>query len=73
MIKINSNILERVKYILSNYGEHIHNDKQLVLLYWKIIDGVDMDKTSISTKDYLNKATPEKYILNTKMLLESIE
>lgn len=62
-------LISNVKYILEEYGEHIKNDKQLVLLFWQQIDGVEMDKESISTVDFLT-ATSESDIIATKNLLD---
>lgn len=63
-------ILNNVKYIINQYEDYIKNDKQLVLLYWQKIDGVEMDKKSISTTDFLNKATKESDILSARLMLE---
>ncbi|PAV30328.1 hypothetical protein CIL05_07610 [Virgibacillus profundi] len=70
---MNNNILTNVKYILDNYGEHITNDKQLILMYWKIIDEVEISKTFISTVDFLNLSTNVADILSGKILLEIME
>lgn len=60
---------ENVRYLLDNYGEHINNDKKLILLYWQLIDNVEMDKETISTVDYLNLATNPTYIIDAKEML----
>lgn len=66
-------ILENVRTILDRYGHHIKNNKQLILLYWQRIDGVEMDKRSISTTDFLSKATNPEDIINAMTLIEIIE
>lgn len=69
--KTKSSILtEGVKHMLEKYGDYIKSDKHLVLLYWQQIDGVEMDKQSISTTDFLNMATSESDIIATKSLLD---
>lgn len=59
--------------LLEEYGDHIKTDKHLVLLYWQKIDNVEMSKESLSTVDFLDKATPESDIISTKNLLDTIE
>ena len=66
-------IINNVEYILEQYGKHIKNDKQLILLYWQKIDNVEMDKETISTKDFMNKATNSVDIVNAKCMLELME
>lgn len=70
---MNNNVLHNVKYILDNYGEHIKNDKQLILMFWKVIDKVEMDKESISTVDFIKHSTDVTEILSSKILLEIME
>lgn len=65
-----NSIMSNVRHIYSEYKNYIKNDRQLLLLYWQQIDGVEMDKTSISTADFLNKATRESDILSAKIMLE---
>ncbi len=61
---------ENVRYLLDNYGEHIKSDRHLILLYWQLIDNVEMDKETISTVDFLNKkATNPTYIIDAKEML----
>lgn len=64
-------LISNVENILSKYRNRIRNEKQLVLLYWQLIDGVEMDKQVISTPCFLEKATPYSDIINTKILIES--
>ena len=70
---MNNNVLDNVKYILDKYSKHIRTDKQLLLLYWQQIDGVEMDKQAISTPDFLHKATNANDILSAKLMLDILE
>lgn len=68
-----SDILNNIDKLIKNYGDKIHNDKQFLLAYWRIIDNVEMDKNSISTKSFLNSATCARKILNAKTMHEIIK
>lgn len=68
----NNTLMNNVIYIMDSYAEHIKNDKQLVLLYWQFIDGVEMDKEIISTVDFLKKSTRESDIISTKLMIEAV-
>lgn len=66
-------ILDNIRELYSTYGkQNITTDKRLLLLYWRDIDGVEMDKEHFSTSDWLNKATDPITILNGKMLIQAI-
>jgi hypothetical protein len=62
-------IINNVEYILEQYGKHIKNDRQLILLYWQKIDNVEMDKETISTKDFMSRASNPVDIVNAKVML----
>ncbi|MGG0308251.1 hypothetical protein ABEY43_06005 [Priestia megaterium] len=66
-------VVKNVEYILEKYGSRISSDKHLLLTYWKLVDKVEMDKENFNTKSFIEKATDPAIILNSKLLLESIE
>lgn len=68
---MNNKIQKQVKYILDNYGNKIKTERQVVLLYWKIFDKVEMNKENISTPDFLNKATNMSDITNAIFLIKN--
>jgi hypothetical protein len=64
MLKTNTD----VQILLDKYGDL--DDMKLCLVYWQQIDGVEMNKETISTKDLINKATSPKSILEAKRWIE---
>jgi hypothetical protein len=66
-------IIENVERILESLGDKIKTDKQLLLIYWKDIDGVKMNKEVISTNDFLQKTTNPCDIINAKYMLEQMK
>lgn len=66
-------IVKNVECILEKYGNKIKSDKHLLLTYWKLVDKVEMDKENFNTVSFIEKATDPAVILNSKLLLESIE
>lgn len=70
MSKLSDNIIDNIKQLYRQYGEVINNDKKLLLLYWKQIDGVKIDKQYISTQDFINKATNPGDILSGKSMYD---
>lgn len=65
-------LYENVQSIYDRFGDRIKNDQHLLVLYWKYIDGVSINKDSISVNDFINKATSAKDIMNTKLLIDTI-
>jgi hypothetical protein len=63
-------IIKKVENLLDAYGHVIQNDKQLLLLYWQKIDGINITKESIPTKEFIEKATMPNVILDAKMMIE---
>jgi len=61
-------VLYNVESLLDRLGEL--SDKRLLLVYWMYIDNVKMDKETISTKDWLSKATDAESILNARTMLD---
>lgn len=68
-----NSVLVNVRHLLEAYGSHIETDKQLVLMYWQRVDKVEMDKQTISTLDFINKATCSSDILGAKIMLECMK
>lgn len=65
-------MINQVKYILNTYGNKIKLDKHLILIYWQL-EGVEMNKETISTPDFLNKASNPEQIINARRMLECME
>lgn len=66
-------VIENIRHLYNTYGrQNITNDKKLLLLYWRDIDGVEMNKQHFMTSDWLKKSTDPVVIINGKMLLQSI-
>jgi hypothetical protein len=63
-------LIDNVTDLLTKYPIVRQNDKKLIMLYWKFFDGVKMDKTSISSEDFLYKATPPEKIIQTKWMVQ---
>ncbi|MGG3890223.1 hypothetical protein [Metabacillus fastidiosus] len=64
-------IISNVQALLDKYKSKLNDDeKKLVLLYWQQFDGVEMDKQSISTTDFLNKATSSTDIVNAAEMIK---
>lgn len=68
-----SDIINNIDKLIKNHGNKIHNDKQLLLAYWHIVDKVEMDRNAISTKSFLSKASDPKAILNAKIMYDIIK
>lgn len=66
-------VTDNVRQLLNEYGSSIKSDKHLLLLYFQKIDHVKMDKESISTKEFLEKASDIGDILRAKMWIEVTE
>ncbi len=69
---MNNKIISNVEYIIKHFGDRIKSDMHLILVYWQRIDQVNMDKKSISTEDFLNKATNPTDIVSAKVMLECV-
>jgi hypothetical protein len=66
-------IMGNIAHLYHTYGKkNISTDKRLLLLYWRDIDEVEMDKEHFSTADWLMKSTDPIVIIHGKMMLESI-
>lgn len=64
-------VIKNVEYLLNTYGEDkLNTDKKLVLMYWREIDKIPMDKTHIDTAAWLEKSTPANVICDAKCLLD---
>jgi hypothetical protein len=63
-------IRDIVEEFLEDYPKVRDDDKKLVLLYWKFVDGVEMTKDSINTKDFITKATSPMLIINAKWMVQ---
>ncbi|PAD70570.1 hypothetical protein CHH83_01845 [Bacillus sp. 7586-K] len=63
-------IIKNVEWLLENYGDKVNTDKKLILLYWQLVDEIQMDKINISTKDFILKATMPNEILDAKCLID---
>lgn len=71
--KMSNIVVNNVRQLLSHYGNKVNTDKKLLLVYWQQIDGVEMDKKSVSTSDFIKLATSPETILGAKLMLECIE
>lgn len=69
--RMNGAVYKNVVSLYKKYGEKIDSEKKLIITYWKLIDGVKMDKDTIDTKSYLEKATNPADIIDAKMLYDS--
>lgn len=67
---MNSDTVTNVRHLMEAYGSHIKTDKQLLLMYWQRVDRVELSKETISTTDFINKATCPSDILSAKVMLE---
>lgn len=68
-MRFSDSIISGVEYLLDTYGAQIKTDQQLLLAYWQQIDKVEMDKASISTTSFLEKATCPTKILDAKLMI----
>jgi len=62
--------IENVEGLIRVFGDKIKTDNHLLLLYWLHVDEVEMDKETISTKDFLQNATNPADIINAKIMLD---
>lgn len=65
--------VNNVRQLLMSLKGKITNEKQLLLAYWMKCDGVEMNKETIDTKSFLNKATDPVTIMGALGLLEAME
>lgn len=61
-------IKDKVRWILSKSERARNEDKYLLLLYWKYVDGVNF---SNFINDFLSKATCEKSIIRARQLVQA--
>ncbi|MCA1021512.1 hypothetical protein [Halobacillus litoralis] len=58
---------------MDRMGSKVRSDKHIVLLYYKFVDKIDVDKNTMDTKQFLNDATCPVEIINAKHMYEIIK
>ncbi|MBM7598221.1 hypothetical protein JOC34_000578 [Virgibacillus halotolerans] len=55
---------------MDKMGDKVKSDKHLLVLYYKFVDKIDIDKDNMSTKQFLSDATSPIDIINAKYMYE---
>lgn len=73
-MQINSSeIINNINKIYTTYGSKIKSDFHLIVAYWRLYDGIEMDGGRIEISSLLDKATNPDFIIKGKLMYDVLK